>query len=232
MGLAHSPSVVTDGLVLYLDAGSLKSYAGTGNTWADLSGNGNHGTLVGSPTYSILNNGNFIFNGNNYVNLVTATQFGISEVHSPFSISLWFKTSATTERYLFDNYDGTSPNSAANISFRIDGGKIESHITTVGASANQYGSNYADNQWHNAVVTWRGSPQVESVYVDGLLLGTSAKNLSGSFETDSVFRLGSRPTGSGGSYSGSLAICMVYAKELNVEDVQANFYAIRGRFGL
>ena len=36
-------SIVTDGLVLHLDAGNTNSYSGSGNTWNDLSGNNNHG---------------------------------------------------------------------------------------------------------------------------------------------------------------------------------------------
>jgi hypothetical protein len=230
MGLAHSPSIVTDGLALYLDAANDKSYPKSGTTWYDISGKGNNGTLINSPSYNSLYNGSFVFSGN-YVNLVTATQLGIAEVFSPFSISLWFKTTATGERYIFDNYDGTNPNSAANISVRLDGGKIESHITTVGAAANQYGSDYNDDKWHNVVVTWRGDPQVESVYVDGVLLGTATKNLTGSFETDSAFRLGTRPAASS-SYVGSLAVCAVYNKELSIQELQQNYNALRGRFGL
>ena len=39
MGLSHSPKIVTDGLVLCLDAANAKSYPGSGTTWYDLSGN-------------------------------------------------------------------------------------------------------------------------------------------------------------------------------------------------
>jgi len=46
------PSIVTDGLVLNLDAGFVSSYPRTGTTWTDLSGNGNNGTLVNGPTFS------------------------------------------------------------------------------------------------------------------------------------------------------------------------------------
>ena len=52
MGLAHSPRIVTDGLVLALDAGNTKSYPGSGTDWYDRSGNGNDGTLTNGPTYS------------------------------------------------------------------------------------------------------------------------------------------------------------------------------------
>ena len=46
MGLAHSPRIVTDGLVLALDAGNTKSYPGSGATWTDLSGKENDATLT------------------------------------------------------------------------------------------------------------------------------------------------------------------------------------------
>jgi len=46
------PSIVTDGLVLHLDAGDSASYPGSGTTWTDLSGNGNNGTLFGTPSYT------------------------------------------------------------------------------------------------------------------------------------------------------------------------------------
>lgn len=46
MARSSGGKIVTDGLVLALDAGNDKSYPGTGTTWTDLSGNGNNGTLV------------------------------------------------------------------------------------------------------------------------------------------------------------------------------------------
>ena len=41
MGLNYNPSVITDGLMVYLDASNKASYAGTGVTWYDLLGNKN-----------------------------------------------------------------------------------------------------------------------------------------------------------------------------------------------
>ena len=38
MGLGHSPRIVTDGLVLCLDAANKRSYGGSGTTWTDLEG--------------------------------------------------------------------------------------------------------------------------------------------------------------------------------------------------
>ena len=61
--LNHGPRIVRDGLVLCLDAANPKSYPGSGTTWYDLSGNGNHGTLTNGPTYSSDNKGSIVFDG-------------------------------------------------------------------------------------------------------------------------------------------------------------------------
>jgi hypothetical protein len=49
--------IVTDGLVLLWDIADKSSYPGSGTTVYDLSGNGNHGTLVNGVGYSITSTG-------------------------------------------------------------------------------------------------------------------------------------------------------------------------------
>ncbi len=48
----NETTVIRDGLVMYLDAGVSNSYPGSGSTWFDLTGNGNHGTLINGAGYS------------------------------------------------------------------------------------------------------------------------------------------------------------------------------------
>ena len=57
------PNIITDGLVLALDAANSRSYPGTGTTWSDLSGNGNSGTLTNGPTFNSGNGGSIVFDG-------------------------------------------------------------------------------------------------------------------------------------------------------------------------
>ena len=61
MGIAYNTSIVRDGLVLHLDAANRKSYPGTGTVWTDLSGKGNHGTLMNGVGYSEYNKGSLVF---------------------------------------------------------------------------------------------------------------------------------------------------------------------------
>ena len=62
MAFHRGPKIVKDGLILYLDAANPKSYPGSGTTWYDLSGHGNHATLYNSPQWE---NTYFHFDGTN-----------------------------------------------------------------------------------------------------------------------------------------------------------------------
>ena len=55
--------IVTDGMVLNLDAGWYNSYPGSGTLWTDLSGQGNNGTLFNSPSFSSNGLGSLNFDG-------------------------------------------------------------------------------------------------------------------------------------------------------------------------
>lgn len=63
MGAHSGPDIVTDGLVLCLDAANPESYPGTGTTWTDLSGNGNDALFLGGPLFSSENKGGIVFDG-------------------------------------------------------------------------------------------------------------------------------------------------------------------------
>ena len=65
-----TPPIVTNGLVLALDAGNTLSYVSGSTTWRDLSGNNNSGSLVNGPTFSTDGGGSIVFDGvDDYVNL-------------------------------------------------------------------------------------------------------------------------------------------------------------------
>ena len=233
MGLAHSPSIVIDGLRFCLDAANTKSYPGSGTTWTDISGKNHAGTLTNGPTFSSDNGGSIVFDGSNdhIGSIGTATDLGIRETSSSFSYSVWFKTSATNEKYMFDNYDGSNP----NISFRLDGRQLEVYMkSSSGNSINAVRfAYYTLNVWNNAVYNFDSStsPDTMTVYLNGNNTGTSTSNFSGHFESGSSFTIGKRPAG-GGQFSGNMACAMLYNKSLTEAEVKQNYNALKGRFGL
>jgi hypothetical protein len=60
--------IVTDGLVLCLDAADRNSYVSGSTTWVDVAGS-NNGTLINGPTFNATNGGAIVFDGtNDYIN--------------------------------------------------------------------------------------------------------------------------------------------------------------------
>jgi hypothetical protein len=83
----YSPKIVTDGLVLYLDAANTRSYPGTGTTWSDLSRGGNNGSLINGPTFNSANGGSIVFDGSN--DYVDCGNIDDIKNASQVSISIW-----------------------------------------------------------------------------------------------------------------------------------------------
>ena len=88
MAFNYSPKIVTNGLVLYLDAANTKSYVSGSTTWNDISRGGNTGTLTNGPTFSSTNGGSIVFDGvNDYVDCGNILNPNLSSQ----TISVWCK---------------------------------------------------------------------------------------------------------------------------------------------
>ena len=86
------PSIVTNGLVLCLDAGNQLSYPGTGTTWNDLSRNGNDGTLTNGPVFN--SGGSMVFDGvNDYIAISDSLQ-QLQFSTGAFTLSAWIYPAA------------------------------------------------------------------------------------------------------------------------------------------
>jgi hypothetical protein len=87
-------SIITSGLVLNLDASNASSYAGSGTSWFDLSGNGNNGTLTNGPTFNSANGGSIVFDGtNDYISIGSQNIVGTGT--SAFTGELWWYINKT-----------------------------------------------------------------------------------------------------------------------------------------
>ena len=116
MGFYRGANVVTDGLVLSLDAANPKSYVSGSTTWYDLSGNNYSGSLVNGPTFSSANCGTIVFDGVDdivnlpFINYPTSSNTTIEMVikidelnlRTPTSAQLAYITSSNVGR--FDAY--------------------------------------------------------------------------------------------------------------------------------
>lgn len=97
-------------LMLYLDAAISGSYPGTGTTWSDLSGQGNHASLVNGPVFASENGGVLVFDGaNDHARINNSASLNMGA--GSWTGELWVRipTFATGERILFEY--GPFPNS-------------------------------------------------------------------------------------------------------------------------
>ena len=235
MTIGYGPRIVTDGLVLALDAADRNSYSGTGSTWTDLSGNGNTGTLQGSPTYSSVNGGSLSFNGSNQYAVLSRP------VQDDFTLSCWFKTTQTFTTYTsgaFQWWQGAGlvdcevGGIVNDFGLSLNAAKVSFGVGTSGGSDTSIQSplTYNDNVWHYAVATRIRSSGALVLYVDGTLVasGTGGTN---SLTTPTQLRIGSLQTGSN-FFSGNIAQASIYNRALSAAEIRQNFNALRGRYGI
>jgi hypothetical protein len=229
--------IVTNGLILNLDAAQRRSYPGTGTTWTDLSGTSNNGTLVNSPSFNSANGGSIVFNGSNNYTTLPANFFNQNSA-SPFSISFWFKTSTSGIILGQQNTNNLATATGYVPAIYIDSlGKVRTSTFWGNSISNQSVSSLtvSDNVWHNVVVTFASSSQVS--YIDNTQFATLSKTQTtynsiyyyfiGSGTWSSWINVGSNPY-----FNGSIANMYFYNRALSATEVAQNYNAIKSRFGL
>ena len=98
MAFANGPRIITNGLVLNLDAKDINSYPGSGTTWYDTSGGGRNFTLVNGPTWN--SNGYFALDGtDDYMTGPATNTFGLDQEHT---LEVVIKTASLGTKTLFN----------------------------------------------------------------------------------------------------------------------------------
>jgi len=224
MGIGYGPRVVTDGLVLALDAADVSSYPGSGTTWTDLSGNGNNGTLVNGVGYSGDNLGSLSFDGSDDYITVSNVQPNTNN----FTISVWvYKFNNTSNDYIWDfGANGGTLSSGTDIS----GYGFRYYNSTLGTGSNMYtqGTIPEINKWYNVVISRNSG--TSSMYINGSFITSS----SGDTHNISSTTLTIGDHGGSGIYShhGYISNFSIYNKALTAAEIQQNFNALRGRFSI
>jgi len=95
MGTAYNTNIVTDGLVLCLDAANPRSYPGSGTTWYDLSGNGYHCELA-NTTFNTNHGGSIDFDGtDSYGAFDTNIPLGFEQQEEDFTLDIVVRSTET-----------------------------------------------------------------------------------------------------------------------------------------
>ena len=226
-----SPPIVTNGLVLNLDAANMKSYPRSGTTWRDLSGFNNSGSLTNGPTFNSANGGSIVFDGvDDYVN----SNSGIAN-NSDFSVSFWIKYQDTlaATRGIISTWD-TNWNGFGIAS--QSGGSIRSWTNNgAGGGVNWDLTSTIKDRWANLVLVYTFSNKTQRGYIDTILKATEA---FGTAITHSTLQIGRG--GQTGSTQLSLypytncliSAVQIYNRALSQSEIQQNYNAQKSRFNL
>ena len=232
-------AIVTDGLVLCLDAANTKSYPSNGTTWYDLSNNGNNGTLTNGPTFSTLSGGSIVFDGTND-SVVTNT--AVDNTLNTCTFSAWInRTNLTNQVGIFNNYANFSGfnvlstyASAGDISFfytHLNGGNYIGRQTNTNA--------ILSNNWYHVVGTWDGTfaPSGLKIYVNGVRSDStsfSGGSVTAYAQSEYAMRIGSAywSNAERGFFNGNIAQASIYNRALTPNEISQNYNATRTRFGI
>ena len=231
--------IVTDGLVLCLDAANKDSYPGTGTTWYDLSGNGYDGTLVNSPVFEADKLGNFNFDGSDEcVNIGTDTAYNsltqiTGEAIFRPEVAASYQYIASNARDCCGVYNGF--NFYLNSSRRLE--------AMIWNSANYDGSNWPTsrdvvsgntlltlNNWYHVAFTYDNSDLV--LYLNGINNGSKSTAFGIGTPASYTLRVGAMGLSNIYDFNGNIAFFRLYNRALTASEISNNFLALRARFGL
>lgn len=221
MSIYHHPRIVTDGLVLHLDAANKKSYPGSGTTWYDLSKNKYIGTMS-NVSFDSNNGGSMSFNGtSSYI----STNVG-SPGSTPITFDFWINSNSSSPVGIYDSAPNTA-NVLRNYYFGIGGGYVEWWDRSPGVAMGITASS-----WTHVCVVYRFSTnRYIDYYRNGILISTGTGNTTSTIGWTSL-RIGDINNGSAGRYSGKISIFKVYKTALTSDHVNQNFNATKSRYGL
>jgi hypothetical protein len=214
---------ITPSVAMYLDAGNVSSYPGSGTTWTDLSGNGKNGTLTNGPTYSSANSGSIVFDGtDDYV--TTSSSVLPSPNSSPLTLeavcmntsgSGWQTVLGTHSSFTQIGFNGTT------LYFGRNGGGGNILLSS--------GASVSTNTWCHIVMTYDGS--LAYVYLNGSFI--TSGNIGSNGQTNGVSLLSTFTSASPSErFTGRIAVARVYNGVLSSSEVSQNFNALRGRYGI
>src|SRR6056300_893270 len=253
---ANGPKIVTDGLVLCLDAANRKSYPGSGSTWYDLSGNNYHGSINGA-TFA---NNTFNFDGtDDYIDLsshasnlifdspVTINSFifptsDISVSNAILSLSNGISDINTDNLDWFAMRYGAATTALTNESFTLGKG-INQQTPNVQSTINIDGELSLGNTYRNKWVNYVARSNSTSWNIK---VNDTSLTLTGStYWNGNLFGFGEDiiPKSKVGIgcilrddvvqvFNGKIAMVSIYNRELTDAELTQNYNALKGRYGL
>jgi hypothetical protein len=233
MSTSYSPKIVTDGLVLALDAANAKSYPGSGTAWADLSGNNNSGSLVAGVAFSSENSGVMVFDGTDDTILLPSSNSITGDNLQTLTVSVWIKYSKSTISRVIQ-LTGNSGLLLFALVLNEDAVVSTGTIALLTRNTTDTATNWLahqdnyhlQNKYINVVGVINGASR--QVYINGERKVSDTNGMLSVTGNTPNARIGSTTF----TFQGNLGAATIYRRALSANEVLQNFNATRGRFGV
>jgi len=229
--IAYYGGIVTNGLVLNLDAAKKDSYPGTGTVWNDISGNQNNGILINGPTFNSDNGGSIVFDGtNDYASCGILKNQAIGT--SPRTIQTWVYLTAYPTNVLATilGYGINAPGQLFMLTV-LDAsfGGGTNKLFMWGNGNNYTSSHVLDlNIWTNIAITVTPGvtfPRI-TIYKNGTADSGAEVNINTSSNLCTI--------GYGGDFydflNGRISTACIYNRALSLTEIQQNYNATKTRY--
>jgi hypothetical protein len=245
-----SQPMVTNGLVVHLDATNPKSYPGSGNSWFDLSGFNNNGTLSGTTynttklclSFSTANSSGCIITNSDSVNFNSGT----GSFTFDFVVTLTSAIVGTSSCFFMKRSSLGGLGGAKGYQWRllVNDATTAASIISVDNANGLADTTYAQgqgslfptyNRLANYTLTFDTTSKRLDLYTNGVNNNITNTNImTGSTSYSNSFNLimGRNATSGSNAIDGDYYIFKAYNRVLSPLEVQQNFNAIRGRFNI
>ena len=226
--LTVATPIVTNGLVLNLDASRLSSYPNAGTTWTDISGNGNNGTMVNGPIFGTANGGQITFDGtDDYVSIPDIN------VTNQISIEAWVYANSVGAYNAIASQWRAETNSVSSWTLETVGSDIRLYITN-GTTISFASTTFQTGTWTHIIGTYDTS--TIKIYKNNVL-GSTTGTIATINNSNLNINIGALYSsagvqGGGGRWNGRISNIKIYNKALSATEVTQNFNATKSRFGL
>jgi uncharacterized protein (TIGR02145 family) len=210
-------AIVSNGLLLNLDASNPGSYSGSGNNWYDLSGNNNHATLMNNPNFDATS-GSIVTNGTNQY--ISVPQ--VSTANTNITMQAWVYVNLNTTGTFIKNGTGGGGYSIGIGNWAYD--QVGSNVVMLLYGQGWIGSgvSYGTAGWKLVTLTLDGSSTARA-YVNGSLIGTYTWPTPTS--PSGPLNLGANIGDGNIYYNGKFAAAYFYNRALSLAEILQNYNA-------
>ena len=227
MAVGYNPSIVSDGLVFFLDPANTRCYSGSGNTANGLIG-GINGTLVNGVGFSSANNGSFFFDGtNDYIN-TNQYSSSIGLTSSDFTICLWTKIVDNNQFNAFVSRTSSNLPAPFDMYTHTADRKMRILVGNTSAWVTLQSNNQLPLAW--TYLTFTLNSILASLYYNAVL-DISTNMATVRIESANPIIIGTRDDNFT-HMKGNIGQVQIYNRALSQQEILQNFNATRFRYGI